>query len=110
MVSALYFRNEETVYNSEYYQDMSKYIKDKFDNGAVGIIQPDFRRYLIERFGYSKCDTLMTKYKYYLLKEHNLKIVTLNRKNLKKFGVTKDIAKAKRYRIGYTNVFVKEEA
>lgn len=110
MVSALYFRNEETVYNSEYYQDMSKYIKDKFDSGAVGIIQPDFRRYLIERFGYSKCDTLMTKYKYYLLKEHNLKIVTLNRKNLKKFGVTKDIAKAKRYRIGYTNVFVKEEA
>lgn len=110
MVSALYFRNEETVYNSEYYQDMSKYIKDKFDSGAVGIIQPDFRRYLIERFGYSKCDTLMTKYKYYLLKEHNLKIVTLNRKNLKKFGITKDIAKAKRYRIGYTNVFVKEEA
>ena len=52
----------------------------------------------------------MTKYKYYLLKEHNLKIVTLNRKNLKKFGVTKDIVKAKRYRIGYTNVFVKEEA
>lgn len=110
MVSALYFRNEETVYNSEYYQDMSKYIKDKFDGGDVGIIQPDFRRYLIERFGYSKCDTLMTKYKYYLLKEHNLKIVTLNRKNLKKFGVTKDIAKAKHYRIGYTNVFVKEEA
>lgn len=110
MVSALYFRNEETVYNSEYYQDMSKYIKDKFDSGAVGIIQPDFRRYLIERFGYPKCDTLMTKYKYYLLKEHNLKIVTLNRKNLKKFGITKDIAKAKRYRIGYTNVFVKEEA
>ena len=110
MVSALYFRNEETVYNSEYYQDMSKYIKDKFDSGAAGIIQPDFRRYLIERFGYSKCDTLMTKYKYYLLKEHNLKMVTLNRKNLKKFGITKDIAKAKRYRIGYTNVFVKEEA
>lgn len=110
MVSALYFRNEETVYNSEYYQDMSKYIKDKFNSGAVGIIQPDFRRYLIERFGYPKCDTLMTKYKYYLLKEHNLKIVTLNRKNLKKFGITKDIAKAKRYRIGYTNVFVKEEA
>lgn len=110
MVSALYFRNEETVYNSEYYQDMSKYIKDKFDSGAVGIIQPDFRRYLIERFGYSKCDTLMTKYKYYLLKEHNLKMVTLNRKNLKKFGITKDIAKARRYRIGYTNVFVKEEA
>ena len=110
MVSALYFRNEETVYNSEYYQDMSKYIKDKFDDGAVGIIQPDFRRYLIDRFGYSKCDTLMTKYKYYLLKEHNLKMVTLNRKNLKKFGITKDIAKARRYRIGYTNVFVKEEA
>lgn len=110
MVSALYFRNEETVYNSEYYQDMSKYIKDKFDSGVIGIVQPDFRHYLIERFGYPKCDTLMTKYKYYLLKEHNLKIVTLNRKNLKKFGVTKDIAKAKRYRIGYTNVFVKEEA
>ena len=110
MVSALYFRNEETVYNSEYYQDMSKYIKDKFDSGAVGIIQPDFRRYLIERFGYPKCDTLMTKYKYYLLKEHNLKMVTLNRKNLKKFGITKDIAKARHYRIGYTNVFVKEEA
>lgn len=110
MVSALYFRNEETVYNSKYYQDMSKYIKDKFDSGAIGIIQPDFRRYLIERFGYPKCDTLMTKYKYYLLKEHNLKIVTLNRKNLKKFGITKDIAKARRYRIGYTNVFVKEEA
>lgn len=110
MVSALYFRNEETVYNSEYYQNMSKYIKDKFDSGVIGIIQPDFRRYLIERFGYPKCDTLMTKYKYYLLKEHNLKIVTLNRKNLKKFGITKDIAKAKRYRIGYTNVFVKEEA
>ena len=110
MVSALYFRNEETVYNSEYYQDMSKYIKDKFDGGAVGIIQPDFRRYLIERFGYPKCDTLMTKYKYYLLKEHNLKMVTLNRKNLKKFGITKDIAKARHYRIGYTNVFVKEEA
>lgn len=108
-LAAAYVRNKKTIYNSPYFIEGNKFIQKYFANGAIYMPQPELSHFYMDDMKVNSPNVVVSKYKPYLIKENNLKVVLLTKQIMKKFKITKETVKQKRYKLGHTNIFIKEE-
>lgn len=108
-LAAAYVRNAETIYNSPYFIEADKFIKAYFAPDVLYMPQPELSHFYRDKMKSKSPDAIVSKYKPFLIKENKLKVVLLTKQLMRKFKITKEIAKQKRYRLGYTSILIKED-
>ena len=106
-LAAAYVRNTETIYNSPYFIEANKFIKAYFASDVLYMPQPELSHFYRDKMKAKSPDSIVSKYKPFLIKENKLKVVLLTKQLMKKLNITSETTKQKRYRLNYTNILIK---